>query len=63
MSLSGYDAGVRPQRGVVLGIVVVALSSWRRPATEQGNCTAERPLAPQSAGGRFIRSAPIIRGC
>ena len=41
------------------GIVVVLLL-WRRPATEQ-LLPAERPLAALSAGGRFIRSSPIVR--
>jgi MFS family permease len=42
-----------------VGIVVVLLL-WRRPATER-LLPAERPLAALSAGGRFIRSSPIIR--
>ena len=42
-----------------LGIVVV-LFAWRKPTAEH-LLPAERPLAALSAGGRFIRSAPIIR--
>lgn len=42
-----------------VGIVAV-LIMWRSPAAEQ-LLPAERPLAALSAGGRFIRSAPIIR--
>jgi MFS family permease len=42
-----------------VGIVVV-LILWRKPTTEQF-LPAERPLAALSAGGRFIRSAPIVR--
>lgn len=41
------------------GIVVVLLL-WRRPAEEQV-LPAERPLAALNAGGRFIRSSPIVR--
>ncbi len=40
--------------------VVVVLFFWHKPASEQ-LLPAERPLAALSAGGRFIRSAPIIR--
>jgi MFS family permease len=43
-----------------LGIVAVLLW-WRRPAAEALTLPAERPLAALSAGGRFIRSAPVIR--
>ncbi len=42
-----------------VGIVAVLLA-WRKPAVEQLLPT-ERPLAALSAGGRFIRSAPVIR--
>jgi MFS family permease len=40
--------------------IVVVLIAWRRPVAEQA-LPAERPLAALSAGGRFIRSAPVIR--
>jgi MFS family permease len=43
-----------------VGIVAVLLW-WRRPAVETLTLPAERPLAALSAGGRFIRSAPVIR--
>lgn len=42
-----------------IGIVVV-LVVWRRPAVESGY-PPERALAALSAGGRFIRSSPIVR--
>lgn len=42
-----------------VGIVFV-LVSWRRPAVEH-NYPPERALAALSAGGRFIRSSPIVR--
>lgn len=42
-----------------IGIVVV-LVWWRRPVTESV-LPAERPLAALTAGGRFIRSSPIVR--
>ncbi|MGV9801005.1 MFS transporter [Mycobacterium sp. NPDC003449] len=42
-----------------IGIVAV-LVLWRRPATESV-LPAERPYAALTAGGRFIRSSPIIR--
>ena len=42
-----------------VGIVAVLLA-WRKPTVEQ-LLPAERPLAALSAGGRFIRSAPIVR--
>ncbi|AFM15623.1 arabinose efflux permease family protein [Mycolicibacterium chubuense NBB4] len=42
-----------------VGIVIV-LVSWRRPAVEQ-QYPPERALAALSAGGRFIRSSPIVR--
>jgi MFS family permease len=40
--------------------IVVVLIAWRRPVAEVV-LPAERPLAALSAGGRFIRSSPIIR--
>lgn len=42
-----------------IGIVVV-LVWWRRPAIENGY-PPERALAALSAGGRYIRSSPIVR--
>lgn len=42
-----------------IGIVVV-LVWWRRPVTESV-LPAEQPLAALTAGGRFIRSSPIVR--
>ncbi|PRC48674.1 MFS transporter, partial [Mycobacterium sp. ITM-2017-0098] len=42
-----------------IGIVFV-LIWWRRPAVES-NYPPERALAALSAGGRFIRSSPIVR--
>lgn len=42
-----------------IGIVIV-LVMWRRPVAES-TFPAERPFAALSAGGRFIRSSPIIR--
>jgi len=42
-----------------VGIVVV-LVWWRRPAVER-DYPPERALAALSAGGRFIRSSPIVR--
>lgn len=40
--------------------IVVVLVSWRRPAAER-NYPPERALDALSAGGRFIRSSPIVR--
>jgi MFS family permease len=42
-----------------VGIVVVLLT-WRRPAAEQ-LMPMERPISALSAGGRFIRSSPVVR--
>lgn len=42
-----------------IGIVLV-LIWWRRPAVES-NYPPERALAALSAGGRYIRSSPIVR--
>ncbi|BBZ05911.1 MFS transporter [Mycolicibacterium doricum] len=42
-----------------IGIVTVLLA-WRRPPTES-MMPVERPLSALSAGGRFIRSSPVIR--
>lgn len=42
-----------------IGIVTVLLA-WRRPAAES-MMPVERPMSALSAGGRFIRSSPVIR--
>ncbi|UXA14542.1 MFS transporter [Mycobacterium sp. SMC-8] len=42
-----------------VGIVLV-LVSWRRPP-EQSDFPPERALAALSAGGRYIRSSPVVR--
>ncbi|BBY18350.1 MFS transporter [Mycolicibacterium litorale] len=42
-----------------VGIVIVLLA-WRRPTTE-ALMPVERPLSALSAGGRFIRSSPVVR--
>lgn len=42
-----------------VGIVMVLLA-WRRP-TSEALLPVERPLSALSAGGRFIRSSPVIR--
>nr|WP_090277624.1 MFS transporter [Mycolicibacterium komanii]CRL72406.1 transmembrane transporter [Mycolicibacterium komanii] len=42
-----------------IGIVVV-LFTWRRPATDRLLPT-ERPLSALTAGGRYIRSSPVVR--
>lgn len=39
---------------------VIVLVLWRRPPDEQ-NYPSERALAALSAGGRYIRSSPIVR--
>lgn len=59
VSLSGPSLVFALNAVSFVGIVVVLLL-WRRPVTEQ-LLPAERPLAALSAGGRFIRSSPIIR--
>lgn len=40
--------------------IVFVLVTWRRPAAEQ-SYPSERALAALNAGGRFIRSSPIVR--
>jgi MFS family permease len=40
--------------------IVIVLIAWRRPAAERV-LPAERPLAALGAGGRYIRSSPIVR--
>ncbi|MGV0744015.1 MFS transporter [Mycolicibacterium sp. XJ870] len=59
VSLSGPTLVFALNAVSFIGIVAV-LVMWRRPAAEQ-LLPAERPLAALSAGGRFIRSSPIIR--
>ncbi|MHC9296139.1 MFS transporter [Mycobacterium sp. LTG2003] len=59
VSLSGPTLVFALNAVSFIGIVAV-LVMWRRPAAEQ-LFPAERPLAALSAGGRFIRSSPIIR--
>lgn len=59
VSLSGPTLVFALNAVSFVGIVVV-LIMWRRPAVER-QLPAERPLAALSAGGRFIRSAPVIR--
>lgn len=59
VSLSGPTLVFALNAVSFVGIVAV-LIMWRSPATEQ-QLPGERPLAALSAGGRFIRSAPIVR--
>ncbi|MDY7000134.1 MAG: MFS transporter, partial [Actinomycetota bacterium] len=59
VSLSGPTVVFALNAVSFLGIVVV-LVLWRSPAAEQ-NFPAERALSALSAGGRFIRSSPIVR--
>jgi len=59
VSLSGPTLVFALNAASFVGIVGV-LVAWRRPAADQV-LPAERPLAALSAGGRFIRSSPIIR--
>ncbi len=59
VSLSGPTLVFALNAVSFVGIVVV-LIVWRRPAVER-RLPAERPLAALTAGGRFIRSAPVIR--
>lgn len=42
-----------------IGIVMVLLT-WRRPVAES-MMPVERPMSALSAGGRFIRSSPVVR--
>jgi predicted MFS family arabinose efflux permease len=59
VSLSGPTLVFALNAVSFVGIVAVLLI-WRRPAVER-LLPAERPLAALSAGGRFIRSSPIVR--
>lgn len=59
VSLSGPTLVFALNAVSFVGIVVVLLL-WRSPVAEH-LLPAERPLAALSAGGRFIRSSPIIR--
>jgi MFS family permease len=59
VSLSGPTLVFALNAVSFVGIVIV-LIAWRQPEAEQ-LLPAERPLAALSAGGRFIRSAPIVR--
>ncbi|AWT51342.1 MFS transporter [Mycolicibacterium smegmatis] len=59
VSLSGPTLVFALNAVSFVGIVAVLLL-WRRPAAER-MLPAERPLAALSAGGRYIRSAPIVR--
>jgi MFS family permease len=59
VSLSGPTLVFALNAVSFIGIVFV-LVAWRRPAVER-NYPPERALAALSAGGRFIRSSPIVR--
>ncbi|MCV7170822.1 MFS transporter [Mycobacterium manitobense] len=59
VSLSGPTLVFALNAVSFVGIVFV-LVAWRRPAVESGY-PPERALAALSAGGRFIRSSPIVR--
>ncbi|MEV3901738.1 MFS transporter [Mycobacterium sp. NPDC050551] len=59
VSLSGPTLVFALNAVSFVGIVFV-LIAWRRPAVESGY-PPERALAALSAGGRFIRSSPIVR--
>src|SRR6478752_4238719 len=59
VSLSGPTLVFALNAVSFVGIVFV-LVAWRRPAVENGY-PPERALAALSAGGRFIRSSPIVR--
>ncbi|CAN5415585.1 MFS transporter [soil metagenome] len=59
VSLSGPTLVFALNAVSFVGIVFV-LIAWRRPAVER-NYPPERALAALSAGGRFIRSSPIVR--
>ena len=59
MSLAGPTLVFGLNAVSFIGIVAVLLW-WRRPPVEQ-NYPPERALAALSAGGRFIRSSPIVR--
>lgn len=59
VSLSGPTLVFALNAVSFVGIVIV-LVWWRRPPVEH-NYPPERALAALSAGGRFIRSSPIVR--
>src|ERR1700712_487753 len=59
VSLSGPTLVFALNAVSFVGIVAV-LVWWRRPAVER-DYPPERALAALSAGGRFIRSSPIVR--
>ena len=59
VSLSGPTLVFALNAVSFVGIVFV-LIWWRRPAVEQ-NYPPERALAALSAGGRYIRSSPVVR--
>jgi MFS family permease len=59
VSLSGPTLVFALNAVSFVGIVIV-LVAWRRP-TVTSNYPPERALAALSAGGRFIRSSPIVR--
>ncbi|RAV18198.1 MFS transporter [Mycolicibacterium sp. GF69] len=59
VSLSGPTLVFALNAVSFVGIVVV-LFVWRRPAAERLLPT-ERPMSALSAGGRFIRSSPVVR--
>ena len=59
VSLSGPTLVFALNAVSFVGIVIV-LVTWRRPAVEQ-SFPSERALAALNAGGRFIRSSPIVR--
>lgn len=59
VSLSGPTLVFALNAVSFIGIVVV-LFMWRRPVADR-MMPSERPLAALSAGGRFIRSSPVVR--
>jgi MFS family permease len=59
VSLSGPTLVFALNAATFIGIVAV-LTLWRRP-TEERLLPTERPLSALSAGGRFIRSSPVVR--
>ncbi|MBO0678450.1 MFS transporter [Mycolicibacterium sp. S2-37] len=59
VSLSGPTLVFALNAVSFVGIVAV-LMTWRRPSSEQ-QMPSERPLAALNAGGRYIRSSPVIR--
>lgn len=59
VSLSGPEV-VFGLNAVSFARTVAVLLWWRRPVAEQ-DFPSERALAALSAGGRYIRSSPIVR--